>query len=46
MLILTNANALWINFYEFGKRVHESSADAHGTTYRYILIWELITCSF
>jgi hypothetical protein len=45
MLILSYADALRVNLYEFGKRVHESSADTHGTTYGYILVRELIACS-
>ena len=43
MLILTYTDALWVNLYQFGKRVHQSSSDAHGTTNGNILIRELIS---
>ena len=43
MLILSYTDALRINLHQFGKRIHQSSADTYGTTYGNILIREFIS---
>ena len=42
VLILAHANALGIDLYKFGQRVHQSSANRHGTTNGHVLIGELV----
>ena len=46
MLILSYTDALRINLHQFGKRVHQSSADTYGTTHGNILIREFISGNF
>ena len=43
MLILSHTDALRVNLHQFGKRVHQSSADTYGTTHSDILIREFIS---
>ena len=43
MLILTDTDALRIYLHQLRQWVHQSTTDAHGTTYGDILVWELIT---
>ena len=43
MLILSYTDALWINLYQFGKRIHQSATNTYSTTHGYILIREFIS---
>ena len=42
MLVLPYPYALRVYLHEFSQRVHESSADAHGTSHGDILVGELL----
>ena len=43
MLILSYTDALRINLYQFGKRIHQSATNTYSTTHGYILIREFIS---
>ena len=46
VLVLSYTDALGVYLHQFGKRVHQSAPDAHGTTYGDILVRKLVACHF
>ena len=42
VLVLAYTDALGFNLHQFGQRVHESTTDGYGTTYRHIVFRELL----
>ncbi len=42
VLILSHADALRVNLHQFGQRIHQSAADAHGAAHSDILVGELL----
>ena len=46
MLILSDTDALGINFHKFGQRVKQSASDRYGTTHSNILVGKFLTGHF
>ena len=44
LLILSYTDGTWVNLHEFGKRVHQSSSNTHGTAYRHVVVREFLAC--
>ena len=42
MLVLPNADRLWIDLYQFGQRIHQATTYRYSTTYGNVVLRELL----